>query len=80
MGRAVSRQQTANQRTISNTIGHKKSPLGKVQAGIRLNHPDYGGLLARIRPTALILNTDRAHKITRHAEIRVRLLGSIAGI
>jgi hypothetical protein len=43
---AYQHNKNANQRTISNTIGYKKSPLGKVQAGIRLGHSDHGGLLA----------------------------------
>jgi len=45
-------QQTANQRTTSKTIGYKKSPLGKVRSRIRLDYPDHGGLLPRIRLTA----------------------------
>jgi len=37
--RTVSRQQTANQRTPSKTIGHKESPLGKVRSKSNLIIP-----------------------------------------
>jgi hypothetical protein len=52
-GTVVSHQQTANQRRISNTNWHKKSPLENVQAGTKLIHTDYCGLLTRIHPTDL---------------------------
>ncbi|MDD5410768.1 MAG: hypothetical protein PHF31_05035 [Methylobacter sp.] len=45
-------EQLPRRRTISNTIGHKKSPLGKIRAEM-VQDSVCGGLLARIRLTGL---------------------------
>jgi hypothetical protein len=58
--------------------GIKKSPQGKVQAEISLEHHDDGGLLARIRLTAFLFKFTLTPFITGWRESAIQLYFDVA--